>query len=664
VGKVKKAITILKRGAPARDHHRQTLTNSERELLAEWLLNEANHHKPKTRSDVSAKVREMLKARHTYNRSKKWGKGTVALTDLEATFANGTGDLSNTFFQAIFPWWRARGINIDLGVSRAQEEKRSKKMREPVVHNHFYGEFGLEAELVDAGIMDKDSKVCCAPPPVSRRALTPPPPSPPQIIADPRRLLNCDETPQPLDLPQKGRRAQVVKEKGKPAREAATKNQENVTVQMTWSLCGHNYGVQIVTKRKTLDDNMVITAPGGAACFNDTVDVANRQTRSCLISRTARGMQTGETFLQYLQALDEQITQRSDAEVAAGGVAILRPVVLMLDNHASRYDESVLEAATGAAPALGIRLWSEEPDTSGFLQALDQYNAKFHRYYNSARDLYKAAYLARYKKALSHVGLHEFLAILGGDAALGLPGMWFSWASPFDIIRAFKKVGISGNTFYPDFINRSEFIDQPNAMAAARLGPASPEARALLDAAAKTPPGLRGGSLLAEQAKVRELLAAGLNLAGRLEREYDPVKGDQLFMVPAFPAANPSDDAAVSVAAAGRARSRLSSSSGSFTLQGLLVDKRGRDAEAEAKVDRVKRKKEEREDRARERLAEAEELEFEFALCEESCGCEIVPCPMAKWKRCPACGPKRGVCKVKACLEARQAAAEAPDEAE
>jgi hypothetical protein len=78
----------------------------------------------------------------------------------------------------------------------------------------------------------------------------------------------------------------------------------------------------------------------------------------------------------------------------------------------------------------------------------------------------------------------------------------------------------------------------------------------------------------------------------------------------------------------------------------------------------VKRKKEEREDRARERLAEAEELEFEFALCEESCGCEIVPCPMAKWKRCPACGPKRGVCKVKACLEARQAAAEAPDEAE
>jgi hypothetical protein len=162
-------------------------------------------------------------------------------------------------------------------------------------------------------------------------------------------LLNCDETPQPLDLPQKGKRAQVAKVKGKPAREAATKNQENVTVQMTWSLSGHNYGPQIVVKRKTLDDNMLIEAPVGAAGFNDTVDVANQQTRSCLISRTDRGMQTGASFLQFLAALDAQITQLSAAEVAAGRTPILRPVVLMLDNHASRYDEEVLAAATGAA---------------------------------------------------------------------------------------------------------------------------------------------------------------------------------------------------------------------------------------------------------------------------------------------------------------------------
>ena len=198
--------------------------------------------------------------------------------------------------------------------------------------------------------MDKDTKVCVLPPPLYPALCRPPPgPSPLQVIADPRRLLNCDETPQPLDLPQKGKRAQVAKVKGKPAREAATKNQENVTVQMTWSLSGHNYGPQIVVKRKTLDDNMLIEAPVGAAGFNDTVDVANQQTRSCLISRTDRGMQTGASFLQFLAALDAQITQLSAAEVAAGRTPILRPVVLMLDNHASRYDEEVLAAATGAA---------------------------------------------------------------------------------------------------------------------------------------------------------------------------------------------------------------------------------------------------------------------------------------------------------------------------
>jgi len=154
-----------------------------------------------------------------------------------------------------------------------------------------------------------------------------------------------------------------------------------------------------------------------------------------------------------------------------------------------------------------------------------------------------------------------------------------------------------------------------------------------------------------------------LRIRIRLKRQYNPVKGGQLFMVLAFPAAIASDDTAVS--AAPRARSRLSSSSsGSFTLQGLLVDKRAREAEAEGNADRVRRKKEEREERAQEQLAEAEELEAVFALCEGGCYCEQMPCPMAKWERCAACGPKRGVCKVRACVEARQAAGEAPDEPE
>jgi len=261
------------------------------------------------------------------------------------------------------------------------------------------------------------------------------------VIGDPRRVLNADETPQPLDMAQKGRKAKVAKRQGSAVRTSDTENKETLTVNMCWDLSGFNYGVQLVTKRKTLSDDMLIAAPAGARQFDDKIDLAHLQLRSCLISRTKEGIQTEESFIQYLKAVDAWVTQRSEAEVEAGGEAILRPVVLMLDNHASRYGDAVLAAAEGACPALGIRLFTEEPATSGFLQALDQYNSKFHRDYNKAKEAFKQAYKARNGNRPAHIGLKEFLSILGGDASLGLPGVWFSWADPYDIVTAFRKVG-------------------------------------------------------------------------------------------------------------------------------------------------------------------------------------------------------------------------------
>lgn len=41
--------------------------------------------------------------------------------------------------------------------------------------------------------------------------------------------------------------------------------------------------------------------------------------------------------------------------------------------------------------------------------------------------------------------------------------MWFSWATPFDIVTAWRKVGIAGNVLAPELIDRTEFIDQPPA---------------------------------------------------------------------------------------------------------------------------------------------------------------------------------------------------------
>ena len=340
---------------------------------------------------MTSKVKEMLRARHASNKKRKYGTGTLKLNDQEVDAVNrNPTQLSNTFFQRFYPWCRAHDVAISEGVDRAQDEKRAGKYTEAVVERHFHGEFGLESELIDAGVMDPETKV----------------------IKDPRRVLNCDETPQPIDMPQKGSRKKVAKHLSKPARRAAGCNKENVSVNMTWDLSGHLYGVQLVLKRKELSSDMVVEPPRGARAFDDVTDVVHKQSRYCLLSRTADGMQTQQSFVEFLEHLDRQITARSDAEVAAGGEPIERPVCLCLDNHASRFSEEVLQSASGQQARLGIRMFTEEPGTSGFLQSLDQYNSKFHRHYNKGRDVYKEAYEARHKQPCSSFGLVDFLKVL------------------------------------------------------------------------------------------------------------------------------------------------------------------------------------------------------------------------------------------------------------
>ena len=267
----------------ARDHAKQLLTNSERRKLAEWLMACANGHSPKDRTEISSKIKTMLRARHDSNRKKKYGAGSVRLNREEVAVLQGNEPrLSKTFFERFYPWCRAHGIKVSEGVDRAQDEKRATKMTEATVERHFLGEFGLEAELLDAGVMDPDTKV----------------------ILDPRRLLNSDETPQPIDAPQKGSRPKVAKRQGQHARRSGSVNKEGVSVNMAWDLSGHLYGVQLVLKRKELSDDMVVDAPRGARTFDDETDIVHKQSRYCLLSRITDGMQTQQSFIEYLRGPD------------------------------------------------------------------------------------------------------------------------------------------------------------------------------------------------------------------------------------------------------------------------------------------------------------------------------------------------------------------------
>eukprot|EP00966_Prymnesium_polylepis_P266606 6159323-Prymnesium_polylepis.1 len=216
-------------------------------------------------------------------------------------------------------------------------------------------------------------------------------------------------------------------------------------------------------------------------------------------------------------------------------------------------------------------MFTEEAGTSGFLQWLDQYNSKFHRYYNKGRDVYKEAYVARYNEPCTF-GLIEFLKVLAGDAELDVPGMWFSWADPYDVVTAWRKVGIAGNVLKPELIDRSEFIDQP-AVAATPMATTAPEA-------ATTAPDNGGGdpssdteAIESERAKVQRLREYAEELEAERDAPFDHVAAGVLV-----PTAVTRRD----TQRTGPGRKRLNELHGSVTMRGVGNEAKKRNTEAAA----------------------------------------------------------------------------------
>ena len=180
----------------------------------------------------------------------------------------------------------------------------------------------------------------------------------------------------------------------------------------------------------------------------------------------------------------------------------------------------------------------------------------------------------------------ELIKVLGGDATLGLPGMWFFWANPYDIITAWRKVGIAGNKLAPEMIDRSEFIDQPAPMAAlatpGAAEPASPRvARKRAADLAMTPEGMVSGSLESERAKVQRLLGHAQELEAMVEAPFDPTAAGLLV-----PDVVTRPDKEVP----GGGRKRLTVMHGSVTMQGVGEEAEQREREAKELAAAVKAK--------------------------------------------------------------------------
>jgi hypothetical protein len=171
--------------------------------------------------------------------------------------------------------------------------------------------------------------------------------------------------------------------------------------------------------------------------------------------------------------LDRELTARK----------IPRPVVMLTDNHASRKAEIVLAYCIGDCKRHGseaddltekctCRIRQHfEPTTvsnlyqntvcqhfdsevknrpaasSGFLQALDQFNKKFHMAYNKERKRYQK--IRRMNSQPETINTADFFTIVSQ--------IWPFWSTPSDRRVAFQKVGILQNRLDASLVDRSKF---------------------------------------------------------------------------------------------------------------------------------------------------------------------------------------------------------------
>ena len=352
-------------------NERDILTNTERDRVFEWMKKRSDEgDEPVTESMLGEEILKILKARLADNRARNHNKalGCVKLSKAERCLVQQDKPPSHIWLQKL----KAAAANqgIDYKTCKTQDSKRQKKQNEGTVNRHFNGAFGLEAELLSVGNLD----------PETRR------------IKDPRRLLNCDEMPQFLAYIANGKLQRAFGRKGVKLQTCANENRECATLMTAADLSGFLYGLQVIVSRKHARASWAdcCDVPEWGLSFADEkILLGEGKATYGMISPNEKGMQTKETFMEFLRFLVEQIKARSEAEVAAGKPPIEFPVTLMLDNHSSRFGEEILEACSEDAAGLGISLFFEESMSSHILQMLDKIFEKLHKAYRQGLKEYK-----------------------------------------------------------------------------------------------------------------------------------------------------------------------------------------------------------------------------------------------------------------------------------
>ncbi|KAK3265864.1 hypothetical protein CYMTET_25482 [Cymbomonas tetramitiformis] len=596
------------------------LTPVEEEEVVTWLEGCTDGHKARNRRETGSKICEVLTNRDRRNKASKGRKYQKLSRAAIHCLANGGPNPS--WFQAFFEKYKHR-VNEKKAVT--VEKARVMAATEETVQEHFYAPAGLEAAMAGAGIMD----------PVTKK------------ILDPRRVLNRDETPQFISFDtQKGNNVKkVAGRKGKSAADAKKENRECFTVDMVMGLDGFLYGLHVLVARASLTKGL--TPEILEDTFTNEIREGEKVSTYGIVTVNECGVQNEHSLNARYKVLINELEHR--------GVPF--PVVELTDNHASRYSEMVMITAEGG----GIRQFSEKPNSSGFLQALDQINRKFHVEFAKGERELKHARRAEFQ-ALAHrtdpdrvVDISE-VKLNMTDAFTIISMIWFCWCTVMDRITAFRKVGITQAMCDPSLVNRSSFVFSP---------PAPPPKLVTPPLVEELPsPEVRKGSL--EYYKLKYYDAR--NLANEWQT-FETTPFQQGLLEPmVMPAPPPKPD-----------RGRLEEQPGSFLINGIRAKKRERRENDEAVQeqrqrdrDLAERLKAEREEAARAAQQQAVDgrAKLEARLWEKctpvcTCACrgvilfvagERVHCPIKGFKKCPFCLEiKKSICGKKECKAKRAA---------
>jgi hypothetical protein len=300
----------------------------------------------------------------------------------------------------------------------------------------------------------------------------------------------------------------------------------------------------------------------------------------------------------------------------------------------------------GLPSQVGIRQFFEPAHTSGFLQALDQFNKKFHCAYARERKRYQKD--LELNGSATHLKTSDFVRIV--------MDMWPYWSTPSDRRAAFRKVGILQDRLDSKQINRSKFaatFPEPPPVGDVDSFKTRPD----------EPVGVKKGSAAYWKAMYD---GACVIIDAQLERQVGPKESGVLVPKKKQDVKQPS-------------RARIIDGHGSATLSGLLEKVQEKNAEKTAAEDAKAARALQRAEKAAKKDEAYNQLLQGWKKCRDGCGCntgrgkrkaplrkasdEPFVCPYKDLVFCVTCGDiKRTACRKKGCIAERNDAAPAGTE--